>query len=107
MGATNSEIERVINDQTMTVDQKNVQLVLVNRFELATCKIPASVRRALNQAVKDGILGHIKKDGHKPEAYFHPTFGYLMHAARNKRAEDIARASGSIITYREYRSVNA
>lgn len=105
MSYTKSDIERIINDTTMTTDQKNVSMVLVKRFELVTCKIPAAVRRALNEAVKAGTLGHIKKDGHKAEAYFHPTFDYLMHAARNKRAEEIKRASNSVITYQEYRSV--
>lgn len=103
MGAYSSEIEKVINDTTMTVDEKNVQLVRVKRFILCTSKIPASVRRALNEAVKRGELGHVKKEGHKPEAYFHPTFDYMMKAARNAHAENIKRLSGSIMTYREYR----
>ena len=104
MNATKSDIERVIHNETLTVDQKNVELIRVKRFTLCTSKIPASVRRALNAALKNGELGHVKKDGHKPEAYFHPTFEYLMVGARNAHAENIKRVSGSLITYREYRA---
>lgn len=34
-------------------------------------KLPREVRKALNDAVKAGELGHIKKDGFKPEVYHH------------------------------------
>lgn len=33
--------------------------------------LTADERRALNAAVKAGKLGHLKRDGRKPEAYFH------------------------------------
>ncbi len=35
-------------------------------------KIPAYVRKELREAVKAGHLGHLKKDGLKPEIFFHP-----------------------------------
>lgn len=66
----------------MTVDDGNVEMVRSRRVLLVTSRMPASVRKALNAAVKTGALGHYKKDGHKPEAYFHPTFDYLAKAER-------------------------
>lgn len=68
----------------LTVDEANVEMVRVKRVDLVTSRLPADVRRAYNAAVKAGKLGHMKKDGHKPEAYFHPTFDYL---ARQERAQ--------------------
>jgi hypothetical protein len=56
---------------TMTIDQANVYIVQLMGARLVVGKIPASVRKALNAAVKAGEIGHIKKDGLKPEAYHH------------------------------------
>ncbi|MBV7531328.1 hypothetical protein [Chitinophaga sp. sic0106] len=55
----------------MTAAQANVYMVQMEGVRLITGKIPAEVRKALNAAVKAGELGHIKKDGLKPEAYHH------------------------------------
>lgn len=35
-------------------------------------KVPAQVRKELMDAVKTGELGRLKKDGLKPEFFFHP-----------------------------------
>lgn len=35
-------------------------------------KVPAQVRKELMEAVKKGDLGRLKKDGLKPEFFFHP-----------------------------------
>ena len=66
----------------ITADQANVEMVKMGRVRLVTGKLPAKVRKALNNAVKAGELGHLKKEGKKPEAYFHPTFDYLAKQAR-------------------------
>jgi hypothetical protein len=55
----------------ITVDQANVLAVQIAGVRLITAGIPASVRKALNAAVKEGELGHIKKEGLRPEAYHH------------------------------------
>ncbi len=55
----------------MTADQANVYMVQLEGFRLITGKMHGSVRKALNEAVKRGELGHIKKEGLKPEAYHH------------------------------------
>jgi CDP-glycerol glycerophosphotransferase (TagB/SpsB family) len=54
--------------------------------------LPASVRTALDAAVKRGDLGYLKRNGLKPAVYFHPTFRYLAVAER-KAAEDRAVAA--------------
>lgn len=82
----------------ISTDQANVKMVKFDRVKLVTCKIPRSVRNALNAAVKNGELGHVKKEGRKPEAYFHPEFEYLVANKRNQHERDminaIARVSG-------------
>lgn len=63
------------NDQVrqgkINVDQANVLIVQMMGVRVIEGKIPAQIRKALNAAVKAGELGHIKKDGLKPEAYHH------------------------------------
>ncbi|ARG87525.1 TPA: hypothetical protein L5W85_006039 [Pseudomonas aeruginosa] len=90
-------IKDLLHRGELTADQANVQMVRNDRFRMVINSLPASVRKALNAAVKTGELGHMKKDGHKPECYFHPTFKYLAVEARNKRECEIARASRSAL----------
>jgi hypothetical protein len=80
----------------MTADQANVEKVKMARVQLVTTKIPANVRKALNAAVKRGELAHIKKDGHKPEVYFHPAFEYMVAGERNQHERDILKAVAGI-----------
>ena len=81
----------------ITADQANVEMVRSDRFRMVINSLPASVRKALNAAVKTGELGHMKKEGHKPECYYHPTFKYLAVEARNKREREIVGASRSVM----------
>lgn len=55
----------------ITADQANVLIVQMMGVRVISNKLPASVRKALNAAVKAGELGHIKKEGLKPEVYHH------------------------------------
>lgn len=80
----------------LTIEQSHVEQVKCRRVLLCTSRVPADVRKALNTAVKAGTLGHMKKDGHKPEAYFHPTFEYLAKAERNEHVADVARALAAV-----------
>jgi hypothetical protein len=70
--------------KTVDVDvaKANVEKVRAKRVWLVRNRLSRGVRKALNDAVKRGELGHLKKDGHKPEAYFHPDFAHL---ARHER----------------------
>ena len=84
-----------LDRKMITVDDANVQLVLQERFRVVH-KLPAAVRKALNAAVKSGTLGHLKKDGVKPEVYFHPNFKYLAVEERNKHVAALTRALTAI-----------
>lgn len=79
----------------LTADQANVQMVRNERFRMVVNSLPASLRKALNAAVRSGELGHMKKDGHKPECYFHPTFEYLVKAERLKREREVIGMRGT------------
>ena len=50
----------------------NVANILVSASRVIRGRIPSQVRAELRAAVKAGVLGHLKKDGLKPEIFFHP-----------------------------------
>lgn len=81
----------------MTADQANVQKVLWQRVLLVTGRVPADVRKALNAAVKRGELGHMKKDGHKPESYYHPKFEYLAKSERKEHERSVFMAVAGVM----------
>lgn len=90
-------IQDMLQRGEITADQANVKKVLMQRVQLVTTKIPSQVRKALNEAVKRGELSHIKKDGHKPEAYFHPTFEYLAKKERNDHERNVLSALAGVV----------
>jgi len=67
----------------ISADEANVRMVLGERIRLIT-KLSKEVRKALNLAVKEGRLCHMKKAGFMPEVYYHPDFKYLAIEARDK-----------------------
>ena len=83
----------VSQKEEWSTSEANVQMVLWNRFRLIKNRVPKDIRDSLNKAVKEGRLGHLKKDGHKPECYFHPDFDYLARSARKKHEQSIISAS--------------
>lgn len=76
----------------ISADEANVEQVRMARVRLVTTRLPAQVRKALNAAVKAGYLGHMRKYGDLPEAYFHPTFDYLAREQRRAHADIVLRA---------------
>lgn len=72
----------------MTTDEANVEMVRAARVRIVSGSIPKNVRKSLNDAVKCGKLGRYKKDGKKPEVYFHPSFDYLARSERNRIEKD-------------------
>lgn len=52
---------------------RNVANILAQGTRVIGGRIPAEVRKELQAAVRDGVLGHLKKDGLKPEIFFHPS----------------------------------
>jgi len=67
----------------MTADRANIENVRLCRVKMILGSCPASVRKALNSAVKIGYLAHKKKEKYKPEVYYHPDFEYLANKERN------------------------
>lgn len=75
----------------MSADEANVEKVLTQRV-LVVKALPKSVRAVLNAAVRDGKLRHKKKEGRKPEVYYHPSFEYLANAERNRAERETLAA---------------
>jgi hypothetical protein len=71
----------------------NVQNILVPATRVIRGKIPANVRKQLSAAVKAGALGHLKKDGLKPEIFFHPNH---LHGAVERQKREAEYAIGCI-----------
>lgn len=87
----------MVQQGKMTADEANVYQMRMDRVRLVTGRIPAGVRRALNAAVKRGELGHKKKDGHKPEAYYHPEFEFMVHGERMKHDRSVLMALAGVM----------
>jgi len=95
---TQNQLEHLqdqFNRGVITADQVNVEKVKMARFQLVT-KLPAQVRKALNKAVKSGELGHYKKDGHKPEVYFHIDFDNLARQAQNDHERHVRESISKV-----------
>ena len=63
----------------------NVTNILVQATRVVRGRFPARVRRELQAAVKDGVLGHLRRDGLKPEIFFHPD--HRQGAIKRQRRE--------------------
>lgn len=66
-----AHVKGLLQDGKITAAEANVKLVQLEGVRVITGSVPREVRAALNAAVKAGQLGHIKKDGLKPEVYHH------------------------------------
>jgi hypothetical protein len=73
----------------------NVEIVRMMGVRIVS-KIPSDTRKALNAAVKEGRLGRLKKDGLKPEAYFHPNSKHIALDMRNRQARDSAQSISKV-----------
>lgn len=70
----------------MTIEEANIEMVRSERVRIVS-KMPKETRAQLNNAVKNGLLAHKKKEGHKPEVYYHPDFEYLANVKRSEIAK--------------------
>lgn len=70
---------------------RNVANILAGGTRVIVGRVPAQVRAELRAAVKAGVLGHMAKDGLRPEIYFHPSRKNLANEVRARHAAaDIA-----------------
>lgn len=65
----------------------NVTNILVQATRVVRGRIPAQVRAELRAAVKAGVLGHLPKDGLKPEIFFHPNHKHGAIERQKREAE--------------------
>lgn len=71
----------------------NVANILAHGTRVICGRVPAQVRADLRAAVKAGVLGHMPKDGLKPEIFFHPDH---KNGANDIRAREAAYAVSCI-----------
>jgi hypothetical protein len=67
----------------------NVEQILAQATLVVRGRIPMQVRNQLRDAVKAGVLGHLKRDGLKPEIFFHPDH---RHGAIERQKREAAYA---------------
>lgn len=65
----------------------NVAQILSHGTRKIVGKVPSSVRADLRSAVKAGVLGHMPKDGLKPEIFYHPQHRASAVMIRERDAE--------------------
>lgn len=66
---------------------KNVQNILIQGTRVVQSVVPAQVRKELRAAVKAGVLGHLKRDGLKPEIFYHPDHRHGAIERQKREAE--------------------
>lgn len=65
----------------------NVEMIRAAGHRIIRGRIPREVRTELMAAVKAGELGHLKKDGLKPEIFFHTDHLHLVRDLQRQEAE--------------------
>lgn len=83
----------------LTVDEANVLIVQMMGVRLITNKLSRHVRKALNEAVKKGDLGHMKKDGILPEAYYHKNGRANAIVERQRYERSAKEAIGKVCAF--------
>lgn len=81
---------------------RNVEMILAEGVRAIRGTIPREVRKELMAAVKLDALGHMKKDGLKPEVFFHPDHKNWANAKRDLDAAYSARCiAGVLVPFRD------
>jgi hypothetical protein len=90
-----NDIDGVMDDVAqgkIPANMANVRLVQIQGVRIVKGVMPRRVRKELMAAVKSGELGHLRKDGHKPEAFFHKNAMTRAIAERNEIERNITRS---------------
>lgn len=74
----------------------NVSQILVQGTRKIIGRVPARVRKELREAVKAGVLGHMPKDGLKPEMFFHPDRKNSAKDIRQREADYAIRCIAGV-----------
>ena len=86
------ENAKALMQSGMSAAEANVELIRMMGVRIIGGRIDRDTRRALMDAVKAGKLGHLKKDGLKPEAFFHPNSIWNAKEERSKIFNQSVRA---------------
>lgn len=86
------EAAKGMMEHGMSLDDANIEIVRMMGVRIVSGGFDRRTRSALMQGVKDGKLGHLKKDGLKPEVFFHPNAIWSANEERNKIANAGIRA---------------
>ena len=87
MKLSQNDMERIqdrLEQGLINIDEANVEMIKCQRVRLITGKLPSIVRKALNNSVKNGDLGYMKKEGYKPECYYFKPFKHIAEQERVK-----------------------
>ena len=90
------ELQDLVQRGKMTPAEANMEMVRMARVRVVAGSLPSEVRRALNAAVNAGELGHKKREGRKPEVYFHPSFEHMATDERNRIAAESLNAIAGV-----------
>jgi len=75
----------------------NVEDILCRATRVIRGRVPSQVRKELMAAVKAGVLGHMKRDGLKPEIFFHPDHKNGAIERRRREAEYAVACIGRVV----------
>lgn len=75
----------------------NVSRILSQATLVVRGRIPAQVRKELSTAVKAGVLGRLRKDGLRPEVFFHPDHKNGAIERQKREAEYAARCVAAVM----------
>ena len=75
----------------------NVQDILTRATRVIRGRVPAQVRAELRAAVKAGVLGHLPKDGLKPEVFYHPDHKQGAIERQRRAAEQANKDIASVM----------
>jgi len=90
-------LQDMIGRGELTALQANVEMVRMARVRVVGNSIPSQIRKTLNDAVKSGYLSHKKKDGRKPEVYYHPNFEHIANHERNRIERETLEALAGVM----------
>jgi hypothetical protein len=93
-GIWNEYEYRLIDDVLLT---PNVRLICQAKYKIINTKIPLPVKKELQQAIKNGILFHIKKDGLAKECYYFLGCAALARSALCVDAENASNAINAVL----------
>ena len=81
----------------ITAEEANVELVRAARYRVVY-RLPRQIRNWLNKAVKEKKIAHKKKEGLRPEIYYHPNFEHLANAELARIEEQSRKNINKVLT---------